>query len=194
MYPWSWLLKTVIFFIPGALFLLSIYGIFPEVKGVVLHVWNGYKITGLILMGGVCFIAAGLIDFLWATLTSLVQWIQSFGKRSASFFEKLKIFDSLTVRTYKYRYPIFNFSLSILVVWGLARLKESDSIFWTAFGSSWIPPVVVVALVILTWVISYRKAYWAIFRVKKTSQSNRKREGDTSCVKKCHPKDHPPTR
>ena len=115
-------------FIPGALFLLSIYGIFPEVKGVVLHVWNGYKITGLILMGGVCFIAAGLIDFLWATLTSLVQWIQSFGKRSASFFEKLKIFDSLTVRTYKYRYSIFNFSLSILVVWGLARLKESERI------------------------------------------------------------------
>ena len=84
MYPWSWLLKTVIFFIPGALFLLSIYSIFPEVKGVVLHVWNGYKITGLILMGGVCFIAAGLIDFLWATLTSLVQWIRSFRKQGTS--------------------------------------------------------------------------------------------------------------
>ena len=87
MPSWSWSLKTVIFFIPGALFLLSIYGIFPEVKGIVLHVWSGCKITGLILMGVACFIAAGLIDFLWATLTSLVQWIQGLGKRSASFLK-----------------------------------------------------------------------------------------------------------
>ena len=123
MYAWSWLLKAAIFFIPGVLFIVSIYGIFPAVKGVILYVWNGYKITGLILMGGTCFIAAGLIDLLRITITSLVQWIQSSGKRSANFFEKLKIFDSLTVRTYKYRYPIFNVSLSILVVWGTRTFK-----------------------------------------------------------------------
>ena len=113
MHSRSWFLKIAVFFIPGALFLIYIRSVFPAVNGELQLLWNEPKITRLVFILIVCFIAGGMIDFLRTTVTSLVQWIESFGKQSASFFEKLRISDGLTGRIYNYQYLAFNLSLSI---------------------------------------------------------------------------------
>ena len=168
MYPWSWLLKLAVFFIPGVLFLIYICVNFPVVKEKVAHLlWEEPKITNWVLVGVVCFIAGGLIDFLRATVTSLVQWIGSFRKQSASSSEKLQIFDSLTNRTYGYQYLSFNISISILVVWELSLLKKLNSSFWVTLP-------VAFGLLILTCCLSCWNKNRAISRLKEASQKNEK--------------------
>ena len=194
MYPQSWLLKLAVFFIPGVLFLVCICINFPVVKEKVAHLlWEEPKVTSLVLVGVVCFIAGGLIDFLRATVTSLVQWIGSFRKQSTSSSEKLRIFDSLTSRTYGYQYLSFNISLSIPVVWGLFLVNKLNSSVWITVRSFWITVPVAFGLLILTGWLSYRNKNRAICRLKKASQQNEKHEGDESCLKECPPKDHQST-
>ncbi len=191
MYPRSWLLKLAVFFIPGVLFLIYICFNFSVVKEKVAHLlWEEPKITNWVLVGVVCFIAGGVIDFLRATVISLIQWIGSFRKQSISSSEKLRIFDSLTNRTYGYQYLGFNISLSILVVWGLFLLKKLNSSFWITVSSFWITVPVAFSLLILTGCLSRWNKNQALSRLKKASQQNEKREGDTSCLKECPPKDH----
>ena len=188
------MLKIAVFLIPGSLFLIYLCVIFPVLKEkVVFLLWEQPKITHWVLVGLVCLIAGSLIDFLRATLTSLVQWIGRFGKHSAGFFETLRVSDGLTGRTYTYQYLAFNISLSILVGSGLSRLKALDSTFWTAFSSPWILPVFGVVLSVVTLGISYWKAHRTTSKLKTASQANKKCEGGTSCPKDCHPKDHPST-
>ena len=194
MYPQSWLLKLAVFFIPGVLFLICICINFPVVKEKVAHfLWEEPKITNLVLVGVACFIAGGLIDFLRATVTFLVQWIGSSIKQSTSSSEKLRIFDSLTSRTYGYQYLSFNISLSILVVWGLSLLKQLNSSFWITVSSFWITVPVAFGLLILTCWLSHRNKNQAISRLKEASQQNEKCQGDESCLKECPPKDHQST-
>lgn len=180
MHSRSWLLKIAVFLIPGSLFLVYFCVNFPVVKEKVVHLlWEEPEITHWVLVGLVCLIAGSLIDFLRATLTSLVQWIERFGKKSAGFFETLRVSDGLTGRTYTYQYLAFNISLSILVGWGLSRLKALDSTFWTAFSAPWIPPVFGVVLAVVTLVISYWRARRAISRLKEASEHDVKCKGGT---------------
>ena len=179
MHSRSGLLKIAVFFIPGLLFLIPIRPVFPPVERELKLLWDDPKITRLVVVLIVCFIAGALIDFLRATLTSFIQWIQSFGKRSASFLEKLRISDSLTSRTHNYRYLAFNSSLSILVGWGLSHLKPSDSTFWTLFSFPWVPPVFAVVLALCTLGISYWNARRAVSRLEEAAQHNGKCKGDS---------------
>ena len=199
MHSRSWLLKIAVFFIPGVLFLIYIRSVFPAVKGELQLLWDEPKITRLVFILIVCFIAGGLIDFLRATVTSLVQWIERFGKQSGSFFEKLRISDGLTARTYNYQYLAFNISLSICVAWGLSffqelkNVNEFNSAFWISVRPFKRELLAAFLLSVFTFGISCWNAYRAISKLKSASQQNKKCGGDTSCVKKCHPKDHPST-
>lgn len=193
MHSRSWLLKIAVFFIPGALLLIYIRSVFPAVKGELQLLWDEPKIARLIFLLIVCFIAGGLIDFLRATVTSLVQWIGSFRKQSTISSEKLRIFDSLTNRTYNYQYLAFNISLSIFVAWGLSLLKKLNSSFWITVSSFKTALPVAFGLLILTCWLSHWNKNRAISQLKEASQQNEKRQGDTSCLKDCPPKDHQST-
>lgn len=188
-----WLLKIAVFFIPGLLFLIYICFVFSAVKGIVSPLWKEPEISRLVFIVVICFIVGCLIDFLRAMVTALLQWIGSFIKRSDN-SSKLRIFDSLTSHTYRYRHLGFNISLSIFVVWGLSLLKKLDSTSWISI-SSFEAATIIAAFVLglLTWVISHWNACRTISTLKAAFEQNQKCEGDKSCLKKCHPKDQQST-
>ena len=152
-----WLLNIAVFFIPGLIFLTYICIVFPAVKDIVQPFWEEPKITGLILIVVCCFIAGGLVDFLGGMVTSFVQWLKGFRKQSDRSSERLKILRSLTNRTQGYRYLnlSLNISISILVVWGLSFLKESNNALWIWVTSYPAAGIAAFFLMVLTYTISY---------------------------------------
>ena len=163
-----WLLNIAVFFIPGLIFLTYICIVFPAVKDIVQPFWEEPKITGLVLIVVCCFIAGGLVDFLRGMVTSFVS------------SERLKILSSLTNRTQGYQYLnlSLNISISILVVWGLSFLKESNNAPWIWFAAYPAAGIVALFLMVLTYIIFYLRDRQAKSQLKKASQHNGKCKGD----------------
>lgn len=170
----STLLNIAVFFLPGLLLLIYLCSVFTEIREKVLLFWDTPRISGVVLIGLVCFIAGGFIEFLRLIVAALIQWIIGLlKKRSDNSAEKLKVFRSLTDRTSAYQRLICNISISILLVW-IFSVSES----WISLVSLQVVFVVACAGAILAIIIFSANEWKMISRLYKTCQENKDCKGE----------------
>ena len=174
MHHRSTLLKIAVFFLPGLLLLIYLCSVFTEIKEKVLIFWDTPKISGVVLIALICFIAGGLIEFLRLIVAALIQLIIGLiKKRSDNSAEKLKVFRSLTNRTSAYQRLICNISISILLVW-IFSVSES----WISLVSLQVVFFLACLGAILA-IISFSVNEWnMISRLYKTCQENKDCKGE----------------
>ena len=176
----STLLNIAVFFLPGLLLLIYLCSVFTEIREKVLIFWDTPKISGVVLIALICFIAGGFIEFLRLIVAALIQgiigriqWIIGLiKKRSDNSAEKLKVFRSLTNRTSAYQRLICNISISILLVW-IFSVSES----WISLVSLQVVFFVACLGAILAIIIFSVNEWKMISRLYKTRQENKDCKG-----------------
>ena len=170
----STLLNIAVFSLPGLLLLIYLCSVFTEIREKVLIFWDTPKISGVVLIVLICFIAGGLIEFLRLIVAALIQWIIGLiKKRSDNSAEKLKVFRSLRNRTSAYKRLICNTSISILLVW-IFSVSES----WISLVSLQVVFFVACVGAILAIIILSVNEWKMISRLYKTCQENKDCKGE----------------